>query len=101
MNRIAFILFLNLIVTSLTAQVQLPGDYLNKDFHAGRREALRKMMPENSVVVIFSYPERVYSLDNNYNYHQNPDLYYFTGYTEPEGVLLIFKENQGKGELCL
>jgi len=27
-------------------------------------------------------------------YHQNPDLYYFSGYNEPDAVLLIFKETQ-------
>ena len=27
-------------------------------------------------------------------FHQNPDLYYFTGYKEPDGLLLIFKEPQ-------
>jgi Xaa-Pro aminopeptidase len=56
------------------------------------------MMPANSVAVIFSYPERVFSRDINYNFHQNPDLYYLTGYKEPDAVLLIFKEVQGTGE---
>ena len=51
-------------------------------------------MPANSVAVIFSYPVREFSNDINYPYHPNPDLYYFTGYKEPEAVLLIFKEAQ-------
>jgi Xaa-Pro aminopeptidase len=78
------------------AQEPLPTDYLSKDFHKGRREALRKLMPSNSVLAIFSFPERVFSNDVNYSYHPNPDLYYFTGYKEPEGLLLIFKENQSR-----
>jgi Xaa-Pro aminopeptidase len=72
----------------------LPTDYLTKEFHAGRREALRKLMPDNSVTVIFSYPGRVFSKDVNFPYHQNPDLYYFSGYKEANAVLLIFKEPQ-------
>ena len=72
----------------------LPKDYLTKEFHAGRREALRNLMPANSVAVIFAYPERVFSRDVNYAYHQNPDLYYFSGYKETDAVLLIFKEMQ-------
>ncbi|WP_369877170.1 aminopeptidase P family protein [Flavobacterium sp. 81] len=36
-----------------------------------------------------------FSKDINYNFHQNPDLYYLTGYKEPDAVLLIFKETQG------
>lgn len=75
----------------------IADDHLSKEFHTGRREALRKMMPNNSVAVIFSYPERVFSKDINYVYHPNPDLYYFSGYTEPNSVLLIFKDKQADG----
>lgn len=72
----------------------LPTDYLGKDFHAGRREALRNLMPENSVAVIFAYPTRTYSNDVEYFYHPNPDMYYFSGYREPHSLLLVFKEPQ-------
>ncbi|HTD98976.1 MAG TPA: aminopeptidase P N-terminal domain-containing protein [Mucilaginibacter sp.] len=75
-----------------------PKDYLSKEFHAGRREALRKLMPANSVAVIFAYPERVFSKDVNYVYHPNPDLYYFSGYKEADAVLLIFKDIQADGD---
>jgi Xaa-Pro aminopeptidase len=90
---IAFLINL-LIINVILAQEPLPTDYLSKDFHKGRREALRKLMPPNSVVAIFSFPERVFSLDVNYAYHPNPDLYYFSGYKESESILLIFKEPQ-------
>ena len=76
------------------AQDNLPTDYLTKDFHAGRRDALRKLMPDNSVVVVMAYPTRTFSNDVEYLYHQNPDMYYFSGYKEPHSVLLIFKEDQ-------
>ncbi|HMU47627.1 MAG TPA: aminopeptidase P family protein [Chitinophagaceae bacterium] len=72
----------------------LPTDYLTKDFHASRRDALRALMPENSVVVVFAYPTRTFSNDVEYMYHPNPDMYYFSGYKEPHSVLLIFKEEQ-------
>src|ERR1700761_7195239 len=72
----------------------LPKDYLTKEFHAGRRDALRALMPANSVAVVFAYPERVFSKDVTYAYHANPDLYYFSGYKETSAVLLIFKEMQ-------
>lgn len=85
-------------ITQVQSQENLPTDYLTKEFHKGRREAFRALMPANSVAVVFSYPERVFSKDINYNYHANPDMYYLTGYKEPDAVLLIFKENQGTGE---
>ena len=76
------------------AQQDLPTDYLTKEFHKGRREAARALMPENSVMVVFAAPTRTFSNDVEYVYHQNPDLYYFTGYKEPHAVLFIFKEPQ-------
>ncbi len=79
---------------SLKAQDNLPQDYLSKEFHRSRREAARALMPDHSVMVVFAAPTRTFSNDINYFYHQNPDLYYFTGYKEPNSVLLIFKEEQ-------
>jgi Xaa-Pro aminopeptidase len=77
-----------------TAQKDLPTDYLLPQFHKGRREAARAQMPEGSVMAVFAHPSRTYANDVSYNYHQNPDLYYFTGYKEPNAVLLLFKEPQ-------
>ncbi len=86
------------LVMASTAQQKLPTDYLTPAFHAGRREALRALMPPRSVTVVFSYPTRTFSNDVTYPYHPNPDLYYFSGYKEPQAVLLIFKEAQRTAE---
>lgn len=91
-----FVLFAFLFTFSqIHSQENLPTDYLSKEFHQNRREAFRNLMPANSVAVVFSYPERVFSKDINYNYHANPDMYYLTGYKEPDAVLLLFKDPQG------
>ncbi|MGV3529059.1 MAG: aminopeptidase P family protein [Flavisolibacter sp.] len=92
--RSAAFLCLLLIALSTSAQQFLPTDYLSKEFHAGRRAAARELMPENSVMVVFAAPMRNFANDVDYIYHQNPDLYYFTGYKEPNAVLFIFKEEQ-------
>jgi Xaa-Pro aminopeptidase len=94
MHRFPLAILFLLALSPANAQPPLPSDYLSKSFHQERREALRRIMPENSVAVIFAYPERVFSRDVTYAYHPNPDLYYFSGYKEPNAVLLIFKENQ-------
>ena len=78
----------------MRSEDDLPKDYLSKDFHAGRRQALRQNIPDNSVAIIFSYPTRNFSNDVDYFYHQNPDMYYFSGYKEPHSLLLIFKDEQ-------
>ncbi|MEO5564553.1 MAG: aminopeptidase P N-terminal domain-containing protein [Chitinophagaceae bacterium] len=92
-NTVLFISFLISCICCF-AQDDLPTDYLTKEFHAGRRAALRKMMPENSVVAVFAYPTRNFSNDVDYLYHANPDMYYFSGYKEPHSLILIFKEPQ-------
>jgi Xaa-Pro aminopeptidase len=82
-------------ITDTQAQMQLlPNDFLKKEFHLERRQKLREKMPANSVAVFFANPVRNRANDVDYNYHQDPDFYYLTGYREPNAVLLIFKEKQ-------
>lgn len=95
------IILVALLPVSLFAQPSVnaddedqPKDYLPASFHAGRRAALRDIMPDNSVAVVFAYPTRTFSNDVSYLFHQNPDLYYFSGYKEPHSMLLIFKNEQ-------
>lgn len=87
------------LIPTLWSQ-DLPTDYLPSKFHKQRREALRKMMPEKSVAVFFANPVRNRANDIEYVYHQDPEFYYLTGYTEPHSMLLIFKDTQtnSKGE---
>jgi Xaa-Pro aminopeptidase len=104
LNRSLFIFvfvcspFSNVFSQNGNQEDNLPKDYLTPAFHAERRQALRNLMPANSVAVIFSYPVEVFSRDVSYNYHPNPDLYYFSGYQEPNAMLLIFKEMQADGD---
>lgn len=69
-----------------------PTDFLPADFHAERRQQVRKMMPANSVAVFFANPIRNRANDVDYVYHQDPDFYYLTGYREPNAVLVLFSE---------
>lgn len=92
------ILFSASFFLSVAQELQEPTDYLSPAFHKGRREAFRAAMPANSVAVIFAFPERVFSQDVNYVYHQNPDLYYLSGYNEAGSALLIFKDEQKNGD---
>ncbi len=67
---------------------------LGDDFHKERRDALREMMPKNSVAVFFANPVRNRSNDVSYIYHQDPNFYYLSGYKEPHAVLLVFKGDE-------
>lgn len=87
MLRSTLLLLFNLIFSSLSAQ------HLDKEFHKQRREEFRKLMPPNSVAIFFGAEEKVRSNDVNYRFHQDPDFYYLSGYKEPKGIILIFKNS--------
>ncbi len=94
MKKLSFLICFLLCSWNSFAQIDLPTDYLPKEFHAGRREALRALMPNNSVAVVFANPLRNFSNDVDFQFHQNPNLYYLTGYNESDAVLILFKEAQ-------
>ncbi len=83
---------------TILAQDGTPQDYLSKEFHKGRRDALRAKMPPNSVATFFANPVRNRANDVEYVYHQDPDFYYLTGYKEPHAVMVIFSEDRTNAE---
>ena len=91
---LSVLLFFTIVFGSFGQNKYKPTDYLSADFHAGRRAALRNLLPENSVAVFFANAVRNRSNDVEYVYHQDPDFYYLTGYKEPHTMLLVFSEMQ-------
>lgn len=73
-------------------------DLLPANFFKGRREALRTILPGNSVAAFFSSSVKSRSNDVDYEFHQDPNFYYLTGYNEPNAILFVFKEFQIIGE---
>ena len=83
---------------SSTKYYQYDNDFLPASFHKERRNSLRAMMPDSTVAVFFSAPERNRSNDVYYEYHQDPNFYYLSGLREPNSMLIIYKEEQDFGE---
>jgi Xaa-Pro aminopeptidase len=85
-----FILF---ILCSFQSNGQFEDtDRLTAQFHKERRAAFRRLMPEKSIAFIFANPIRNRSNDVDFQYSQNVDLYYLSGYLEPNSILVILKE---------
>jgi Xaa-Pro aminopeptidase len=72
-------------------------DMLSPAFHAGRRAALRAMLPPNTAVVVFANPERNRNNDTDFQYAQNPNFYYLTGYGEPNALLVLTRDSTTAG----
>jgi len=65
-------------------QSQLP-----KDVFADRRRRLMLKMGERSAALVFAAPESIRSNDSHFDYRQNSDLWYLTGFGEPDSALLL------------
>ncbi len=87
------IIILTLFFAAPVTQGQdYPQDHLDPAFHQKKRQEVIDKMPANSVAVFFANPVRNRANDVDYIYHQDPDFYYLTGYSEPHALLLLFKE---------
>lgn len=58
-----------------------------------RRQALLAKMQPGSAALIFAAPEAMRSNDSEYPYRQSSDFWYFTGFNEPEAVLVLIKSD--------
>ena len=61
--------------------------------YSRRRQALLATMQPGSAALIFAAPEATRSADSEYPYRQSSDFWYFTGFNEPEAVLVLIKSN--------
>lgn len=94
------LLIICLFIFSLGVQAQSYfDDGLSSEFHKERREAFRALMPENSVAVFFSNPVKNRSNDVDFIYHPNTDLFYLSGFREPNATLLIFSSERKVGDI--
>ncbi|WP_283011296.1 Xaa-Pro aminopeptidase [Cronobacter turicensis] len=59
-----------------------------------RRQALLAKMAPASAALIFAAPEATRSADSEYPYRQSSDFWYFTGFNEPEAVLVLIKSDE-------
>lgn len=74
-----------LILISGYAYAQIP----DMDPFALRREDFMKKMQPGSVAIFPSKPVYLRNLDVEYEYRQESNLYYLTGFEEPEAILVL------------
>ncbi|WP_312558593.1 Xaa-Pro aminopeptidase [Atlantibacter hermannii] len=58
-----------------------------------RRQQLLANMAPGSAALIFAAPEVTRSADSEYPFRQNSDFWYFTGFNEPEALLVLIKSD--------
>lgn len=99
MKKSILILFLIVFTVPAFSQSYFE-DGLTAEWYKERREEVRKLMPANSVAVLFNNPVKNRSNDVDFIYHPDTDFFYLTGLREPNSALVIFSEaRQIEGEL--
>lgn len=63
-----------------------------------RRAAVMKALGDDTVLVLWSAPSRVYSTDTDYEYRQESNLLYLTGLEEQQVVLVLVPGAKGPKE---
>lgn len=61
------------------------------DFSDHRKRLFSKM-PDQSILILFSSPKRQRSADTEYVYRPSSNLYYLSGFKEPDSVLVMIKK---------
>lgn len=67
---------------------------LKQSFFTQRRQALAQQLANNSAAIVFSAQEKTRSNDAEYHFRQDSTFYYFTGFNEPEAVLVMVKRDE-------
>lgn len=65
------------------------------------REAFFEKMPTNSIALFPAAGELTRSNDTEYAFCQNKNFFYLTGFNEPDALLVLLKNKQGKAESVL
>lgn len=73
---------------------------ITKQEFARRRKALMDMMEPNSIAIVPAAPERTRSRDTEHHYRQDSDLFYLSGFPEPQAVVVLIPGRE-HGEFVL
>lgn len=85
------------LVVLLCASLAQAGE-LSDDLAARRARMMERLGPD-TMAVLFSAPERNYSLDVSYEYRQDSNLYYLTGLTQQDTILVLMPGNTSRREV--
>src|SRR6185503_1923015 len=71
---------------------------LSDDLQARRAQVMQRIGPE-SMLILWSAPPRPYSLDIDYEYRQDSNLYYLTALAQEGTILVLMPGNATRREI--
>jgi Xaa-Pro aminopeptidase len=87
-----------LLVVATTWAIPANAGELQDDLIARRAAIMQRLAPED-MLVLWSAPERVYSLDVDYEFRQDSNLYYLTAVDQPGTILVLMPGNRERTAL--
>jgi Xaa-Pro aminopeptidase len=92
---------MRLLVCTLLALVFAGAAHASEftDDLAARRARVAERLAPDSMLLLWSAPERQYSRDVDYEYRQDSNLYYLTGITQSGTMLVLMPGNQSRREI--
>jgi len=87
-----------LVVLTMAATVSAHAGELSDDLEARRTRVMDALGPD-AMLIVWSAPHQVYSRDIDYEYRQDSNLYYLTGITQDETILVLMPGNETRREI--
>src|SRR5216117_663636 len=91
--RYSMFVALLLLVGSAAAASELSDDL------KARRARVMEKLGSDTILILWSAPPQRYSLDIDYEYRQDSNLYYLTGLTQENTILVLMPGNKTRREL--
>ena len=66
---------------------------------AARRARVMERLGPDAMLILWSAPVARYSNDVDYEFRQDSNLYYLTGVTQPDTMLVLMPGNEGRREI--
>jgi Xaa-Pro aminopeptidase len=86
-----------LLLGAMMASSVFAGEWQD-DLKARRARLMEKLGPD-ALLVVWSAPTRLYSLDVDYEYRQDSNLLYLTGIDQEDAILVLMPGNKTKKEI--
>jgi len=92
--RRAILTFALVIVAAVSAR----GGELSDDLKA-RRARVMDALGADAMLIVWSAPRQRYSLDIDYEYRQDSNLYYLTGIAQDDTIVVLMPGNEARREI--
>src|SRR5436190_3732262 len=86
------------VALTIAAAVSALASELSDDLKARRARVMSALGPD-AMLVVWSSPPKVYSRDIDYEYRQDSNLYYLTGITQEDTILVLMPGNETRREV--